>query len=88
MVLAAIHLLETDDRLRRLSGEDPAVAVAHRAAVERTSTTAELAVVERVLDDRVQGCVAAFVAGELGGPAPSSDDELEALTVILGRRGR
>jgi hypothetical protein len=87
MVKAAIDLLEVDGYRKRLGG-DPLLAIGHRKAVERTLTASELAVVDRVLADQLRGCVAGILAKEVGGDAPDTDDELDALTAILGREPR
>ena len=88
LVVAAIDLLAFAGYRQRLGGVDPAVAVAHRAAVERTLTPGELAVVDQVLSGEVRGSVAEFVEVELGGQDPDADERLEALTQILGRTPR
>lgn len=88
LVEAAVELLGADGYRQRLAGEDPVVSTAHRAAVERTLTPAELAVAGQVLGGEVQGCVAAFLAAEVGGSVSDPDEKIEALTLILGRPPR
>ena len=104
LVQAAINLLEFDGYRARLAappaaptfdGEPPPlpvptdpVSAAHRRAVEETLTPAELSLVDQVLTGEVWGSVAAFLERELGGAAPDKEDEMVALTTILGREPR
>lgn len=90
MVYAAVDLLEMSARRVRLwpGPINTRRAAEHRVAVERTLTAAELAVVDRVLAGDLRGCVAGFLADELGGHRPDGDELAEALETILGREPR